>query len=186
MTTTPTGRANALKHELLIEARHPCPLPAEDVYDVLADLRSHLDWAGERQSQTSRLTTMDAPAGPAMVGAEFRTTGLDPMGTFDDSSVVTEATRPHVLEFVTEARLTTKKGTTVDWTNVHRYELEPAPSGCTIHASIRIVRISELPGMLAVFRIPLLSALALKMSRSVVERGLRNLAQVTQERATAR
>ena len=164
MTTTPTGRANALKHELLVQTRQPCAVPAEDVYDVLADLRSHLDWAGERQSRTSRLTTMDAPEGPASVGTEFRTTGLDPMGTFDDSSVVTEATRPHVFEFVTEARLTTKKGTSIEWTNVHRYELEPAASGCTIHASIRIVRVSELRGMLVVFRIPLLSALALKMS----------------------
>jgi len=51
--------------------------PAEAVYDVLADLPSHLDWAGDRQATTTRLLTMDAPSGPAGVGTEFRTTGSD-------------------------------------------------------------------------------------------------------------
>jgi hypothetical protein len=185
MATQPNGRANALKKKILVEVREPCPAAAEVVYDVLSDLGSHLDWAGERQGKTTRLTSMEAPEGPATAGTEFRTTGLDPMGTFTDSSVVTEAMRPRIFEFVTEARLETKKGKTVDWTNVHRYELEPSPEGCTIRSSIRIVRISELPGMLAVFKIPILSGLAVKASRSVVERGARNLAQVAQERATA-
>ena len=45
------------------------------------------------------------------------------MGTFIDTSVVTEATGPSLFEFVTEARLSTKKGKVVEWTLVHRYEI---------------------------------------------------------------
>src|SRR5205085_9944920 len=38
------------------------------VYGLLADLRRHMDWAGERQSPTTRLLTLDAPEGEARVG----------------------------------------------------------------------------------------------------------------------
>ena len=79
--------------------------PPEGVYELLADLRSHLDWAGQRQLETTRLLTMNAPSGPATVGTEFRTTGSDgKVARFSDRSVVTEATRPQVFEFVTESR----------------------------------------------------------------------------------
>ena len=65
---------------------------AETVYAVLADLSTHTVWAGERQGKRTRLLTIDAPAGPAVVGTEFSSTGSDPMGSFSDRSVVTEAT----------------------------------------------------------------------------------------------
>ena len=68
---------------------------------------------------------LDAPEGPATIGTEFRTKGADPAGRFTDSSVVTEASRAAAFEFVTEARLTTKKGIPTDWTNIERYELDP-------------------------------------------------------------
>jgi hypothetical protein len=51
--------------------------PAEAVYDLLADLHSHLEWAGQRQLETTRLLTMEAPPGPAGIGTEFFTTGSD-------------------------------------------------------------------------------------------------------------
>ncbi len=180
------GRANALKGEIVVEVEQTTTAPPDAVYDVVADLATHLIWAGERQGKKTRLTSMEALAGLAIVGTEFHSTGRDPMGTFRDSSVVTEATRPKVFEFVTEAKLETKKGKVVDWTNVHRYEIEPTGQGCTIRESFRVVRISELPGMLAMLKVPVLSSLAVAGSRSLVQRGVRNLAQVAEERANTR
>jgi hypothetical protein len=150
----------------------------------LADVRNHLEWGGKMQPKRNfRLLSIDAPAGPALVGTEFKSTGADAMGRFADSSVVTEATRPSVFEFVTEARLSTKKGQVVEWTNIHRYELTPHREGCRISYSLRTVRISELPGALAMFRVPGLRSLALKMSGSYSRKGLRNLVKLAEGRA---
>lgn len=183
---TQIGRANALRQgkELVIELEQTCRAPAEVVYGLLADVRSHLTWAGEMQpKQNFRLTSIEAPEGPVTVGTEFRTTGVDPMGRFTDSSVVTEAVPPRLLEFVTEARLDTKKGKAVLWTNVHRYEIEPAASGCRVEYTIRIVRLSALPGAMVLFKVPVLSAIGLKVSASYARRALRNLATLAEERA---
>jgi hypothetical protein len=178
---TGTGRTNALKREIVVTAAATSAASPEQVYDVLADLRSHLIWGGERQKKL-RLVAMDAPEGPASVGTEFTTEGTDPTGPFRDSSVVTEATRPHSFEFVTEARLTTKGGV-ADWTNVHRYEIDPSRDGCTIRYTVRVNRISALPGILRIFNIPGLSALARKGAEAAPKRGLNNLARLAEERA---
>jgi uncharacterized protein YndB with AHSA1/START domain len=177
-------RANALKRELTIRARATSTAPPEVVYDVLADLRSHAQWGGERQKPKTRLIAVDAPEDPAGVGTEFRTRGTDPMGEFADTSVVTEAERPRMLEFVTEARLTTRKGKIADWTNVHRYEIAPAGTGSRISYSARIARITELPGALSMLNMPILSAVAMKASAGVARRGVENLARVAEERAS--
>jgi Polyketide cyclase / dehydrase and lipid transport len=174
--------ANALKREIEVRVVRESRASAEQVFDVLADLRTHLLWAGERQKGTTRLLTLEAPEGPASVGTEFTTTGADPMGGFTDRSVVTEATRPSAFEFVTEARLVTKRGKVADWTNVHRYELIPSASGCRITYTIRIARISSLPAPLALFNVRLLSGVVRKASQGVARRGLDNLAKVAEER----
>jgi len=178
--------ANALEHELVVRVEELARASTEAVYGVLSDLRSHLRWAGEQQKRTTRLLTIDAPDRPAAVGTEFHTTGADPLGGFSDRSVVTEATPGSTLEFVTEAHLTTKKGKGIDWTNVHRYELTPTPDGCRIAYTIRIVRISELAGMLGLFKVPALRGLALKASAGVAKRGVRNLARLAEETAEGR
>lgn len=181
------GRTNALHGELSVRVAETGKARVEDVYDLLAEIDSHTQWAGSMQPKKNfRLLSVDAPQGPASVGTEFRSTGTDPMGSFADSSVVTEATRPSVFEFVTEARLTTKTGKVVEWTNVHRYELASHGEGCRISYTIRMVRISELPGALAIFRIPGLRSLGLWMSGSAARRGLRNLIRLTAERERAR
>lgn len=188
MAQTTNGRANPLKEgqELVIRLEERCGAPAEVVYGLVADVRSHRIWAGEKQKKNFRLTSVDAPDGPAAVGAEFRSTGMDPMGGFTDSSVVTEADPLRVFEFVTEARLDTKKGKTVNWTNVHRYEIEPAGTGCRVVYTIRIVRMSALPGSMAMLKVPVLSAIGLKISASYARRGLRNLVKLAEERAAER
>jgi hypothetical protein len=186
MQRTTGARANALKRELAIAAEAAGRASVEQVYDVLADLRSHRIWAGERQKKSGRLLSIEAPEGAASVGTEFTTTGSDPMGRFTDHSVVTEATRPTEFEFVTEARFETKKGEVAEWTNVHRYELTPTAQGCRVAYTVRVTRISALPGMLKLFNVPVLSALARKASAGVGRRGVRNLVVLSEERAGVR
>jgi hypothetical protein len=175
------GQANALEQELVVRVEEASSASPGSVYEVLADLRSHAIWAGERQKSNTRLLSVEAPPGPAMVGTEFQTTGADPMGAFADRSVVTEAWPGKALEFVTEAQLTTKKREAVDWTNVHRYELASDGAGTRITYTIRIVRISRFVGMLGLFRVPGLRGLAIKASGGVARRGVRNLARLAEE-----
>lgn len=181
-------RANALKgRELRVHLEEASKAPADVVYGLLADIRTHLEWAGTKQPKKKfRLLSIEAPEGPASVGTEFSSTGTDPMGRFADSSVVTESSRPGLFEFVTEARLSTKKGKVVEWTNIHRYEIAPQAEGCRISYTLRTVRISELPGAMAMFKIPGVRSLGLKISASYARRGLRNLARLAEERAETR
>jgi hypothetical protein len=157
-----------------------CGAPAEVVYDLLADLRTHAEWGGRRQkSKKFRLTSIEAPQGPAEVGTEFSSGGLDPTGTFTDSSVVTEATRPGTFEFVTEARLRPKRGESLDWTNVHRYEIERAGDGCRISYSQRVMRLSRMPWWTKGWA----KGVAQRMSASYTRGGMRALARMAEERA---
>ncbi len=157
----------------------------ETVYAVLADLSSHTVWAGERQGKKTRLLTIDAPAGPAAVGTEFHSTGSDPTGTFSDRSVVTEATPGKAFEFVTEARLTTKKGVASDWTNVERYELAPRVGGCRIVSHVSRDTDQRAARHARCFQRPGLRALGLAVSAKVSRRSVRNLARVAEERSEA-
>ena len=182
MQRTEERGGNALKQELVVRVEATSRASADQVYAVLADLSSHTVWAGERQAKKTRLLTIDAPPGPASVGTEFSSTGSDPMGSFADRSVVTEVQPGRTFEFVTEARFSTKKGRTSDWTNVERYELEPIDDGCRIVLTGRVTRMSSLPGTLRVFNVPGLRALVLKVSAKVTGRSIRNLARYAEER----
>ncbi|HLB61976.1 MAG TPA: SRPBCC family protein [Actinomycetota bacterium] len=180
------GRANALKAPLTVRIEEPCKAPAEVVYGLVADLRRHMEWAGEMQPKKNfRLASMEAPEGEATVGTEFRTVGADPSGRFTDASVVTEAIRPREFEFVTEAHLDTKKGRGVDWTNVHRYEVVPDGEGSRIAYALRVERISDLPGSMAALKVPGLRGMAGKISASYMRRGLKNLVKLAEQRASA-
>jgi hypothetical protein len=182
MRRTGERSANALKKELVVRVEAISTAQPQTVYELLADLTSHLVWAGERQAKRTRLLTVEAPAGSAIVGTEWRSTGADPMGTFSDRSVVTEAALGKAFEFVTDARLTTKKGRTSDWTSIERYDLEPTGEGCRIVSTGRVTRISELPGMVAFFNVPVLREIGLKVSAKVSRRTVRNLARLAEER----
>jgi hypothetical protein len=181
MAQQTSGRVNALGEELRTQVEEGCHAPAETVFALLQDLRSHAVWGGERQKAKTRIASIDAPEGPALVGAEFSSTGIDPMGRFTDRSVVTEAMVPSVFEFVTDATLTTKKGSVSEWTVVHRYEIDALEEGCRIRSEVRVTRVSALPGMLVMFRIPGLRSLALRASAGVDRRGVRNLARLAEE-----
>ena len=104
---------------------------SEAVYDVLADLRSHLVWTGSRQTSMYHLEALEAPAGPAQVGTVFSSTGTIPMSVrrWHDRSVVKVADRPRTFEYLTEAS-TGPKGMAARYS--HRYELVPTDSGSRI------------------------------------------------------
>jgi hypothetical protein len=186
MATKTTAGMGALTHELGARMESTTTASADAVYAALADVRTHAVWAGERQAKATRLVEIRAEQTPAVVGTEFTSVGTDPMGRFEDRSVVTEAVPGRLFGFVTEARLTTKKGTRADWTVVHRYELEPVgEDGCRVTYTYRVVRLTALPGMLALFNVPGLSRILMKISARVAKRGFRNLTRFAEERAAA-
>jgi hypothetical protein len=156
--------------------------PAEVVYDLLVDLQSHLEWAGQRQAETTRLLTLEAPSGPAVVGTEFFTTGSDGKAArWTDRSVVTEAIRPVVFEFVTEGKRQGKAGSR-PWlaTAVHRYEIASLPAGCRVTYTEDLTRLDGAPRIM-VGRV--VSRLVFRVSAKYMRRGFDALLAVAEERA---
>jgi hypothetical protein len=158
-----------------------CPAPSEVVYDVLADLQTHLEWAGRRQHETTRLLTLEAPIGPANVGTEFFTTGSDgKVARWSDRSVVTEATRPEVFEFVTEGQREGKPGSR-PWlaTAVHRYEIASEPGGCRVTYTQDLTRLEGAPKILFA---PAISRIVFWISAKYMRRGFEGLLALAKER----
>ena len=159
--------------------------PAEAVYELLTDLNSHLGWAGQRQRETTRLLTMEAPSGPASIGTEFITTGSDgKVALWSDRSVVTEATRPEMFEFVTEGRRQGKPGRG-PWllTAVHRYALAPEADGCRVTYSEDLTRLEGAPRI--VFN-RIVSRIVFRISSKYMRRGFDALLAVAEERSGLR
>src|SRR5260370_22482125 len=106
-----------------------CKAKPEAGCDLLADLKTHLDWGGARQSSDSRLLSLEAPPGPATVGTTFASTGTIPMSVrrWKDRSTVTAADRPRTFEFITEARAGDRNAMTARYR--HRYEISSDPAG---------------------------------------------------------
>ena len=159
-----------------------CAADVETVYDLLADLPSHLRWAGSDQSRWFRILSLDAPSGPASAGTVFTTTGTIPMSFrgWRDRSTVTVAERPSTFEFATDA--TAGSGESAMLARyLHRYGLEAMAGGCRVTYTMRQERISR----------PMLR-LALPLVRHVMwtvgipmfaGRGLRNLLAEAEARA---
>ena len=157
-----------------------CRAPAEVVYDLLADLQSHLDWAGQRQRETTRLLTLAAPPEPAGVGVEFHTTGSDgKLARWSERSVVTEATRPEVFEFVTDGRRQGKPGRR-PWlaTAVHRYVIAPEAGGCQVTYTEDLTRLDGAPWIM---RTPGVSRIVFRVSAKYMRRGFDGLLALAEE-----
>jgi hypothetical protein len=164
-----------------------CHAPVETVYELLADIQSHLEWGGTRRSKRSRLLSMEAPAGPAAVGTEFTSTGEDSMTRMTDRSVVTEAIPSRTFEFVTESSWQLKlSGKRVDWTIVHHYDIAPDPVGSRITYSLRATRATSLPGLLAMLRVPVLRSIASRISMGRLNGGMRNVLRMAEERINSK
>lgn len=183
------GRAANLLKGRPLEGRISgvCTAGPDDVYGLLTDLPSHLEWGGRRRSRRSRLLSLDAPPGPAEVATEFTSNGEDSLVRMRDRSVVTEATAPSTFEFVTESSWELKRsGKRTRWTFVHRYDLAPLPQGCRVTYTLRATRATALPGPLVVFRVRPLRPIAMRMSIGTLRGGFRNLLSMAEERAATR
>jgi Polyketide cyclase / dehydrase and lipid transport len=149
------------------------------IYATLADLSTHTIWAGSMHGKKNfGLRTLEASAVPAIVGTEFHSTGADPMGSFTDRSVVTEATSPSVLEFVTEGHLEPKKQgkPACDTRITYRFEIAPAGAGSTVTYRVHFSKWTNPP---AVLRSAALRPIARAATKSYAKKMLRNLAEYT-------
>jgi hypothetical protein len=132
--------------------------------------------------ETTRLLTLGAPSGSAGVGTEFVSTGSDgKVARWSDRSVVTEATRPEVFEFVTEGRREGKPGSR-PWlsTAVHRYELAPEPTGCRVTYTEELTRLAGAPRILFARGI---SRIVFRTSAKYMRRGFDGLLALAEERS---
>jgi uncharacterized protein YndB with AHSA1/START domain len=152
------------------------------IYATLADLSTHTIWAGSMHGKKNfGLRTLEASADPAVVGTEFHSTGDDPMGSFTDRSVVTEATSPSVFEFVTEGRLVPKKqGKPASDTRItYRFEIEANGTGSTVTYRVHMTKWTDPPALL---RSRVLRPVVRAAMKSSVKKMLRNLTTYAAER----
>lgn len=121
-----------------------CSAPPDVVYDFLADLETHLTWAGTQQTSDFRLLSLDAPPGRASVGTTFTSTGTIPMLSrrWQDRSLVTAAERPNTFEFVTTASARGAKRS-MEATYRHRYEIAAMPGGSKVTYTMTQLTISN-------------------------------------------
>jgi hypothetical protein len=149
----------------------------EAVYDVLSDLRTHLDWAGEQAPDKAfRLLTMDAPSRPVTVGDRFSSSGANVNGTFHDRSTVVQAERGARFGFDNESTLERKHGRTWQARFGHRYALGRSGDGAVISYACEVrpqnyVPYWLRPGMRPVTRV---------MVQRAMRRNLANLAEMAE------
>lgn len=157
-----------------------CTAPPDAVYDVIAELRNHLVWSGERaEADGFKMLTLEAPEGPARVGTSFTSTGSAGKDTFHDRSVVTEASRPRVFVIETDAHLERRGARNWDAHFSHRYDIEPDGEGSRIVYTETVERVNYVPywlkpGIRTIFR-PWVNRADRKQ--------LRNLARLAEERS---
>ena len=154
--------------------------PPSVVFDVVSDLRNHLEWSGERAAdERFKLLSIDAPAGTAAVGTTFTSSGTADNGTFHDRSEVTIATRPSVFVIETDAHLDRTRGQPWDAHFVHRYDIEPERSGSRITYTELIERVSYVPYWLQ----PIVRSVFKVYVNRADRKQLANLARLAEERA---
>ena len=150
------------------------------VWDVVADLPSHLVWSGERASDdTFKLLELESPDRTARVGTEFRSTGANFNGTFHDHSVVTAAARPTSFVIETDATLDRRRGRTWEAHFEHRYDIAPDGDGSRITYTETIDRVNYVPYWLSTLARPIFRPLVNSADRKQLE----NLARLAEERA---
>jgi len=119
-----------------------CAASPQVVYDILADLRTHVVWGGsENGARMQHLLAIDCPFEPATAGTEFRSVGYTSHGAWHDHSTVTEATPPSVFAFATMGTMRSHSPFHGSW--VHRYEIEPNAGGSeiTYHCRWQLTRV---------------------------------------------
>jgi hypothetical protein len=168
--------------QFMMRLSRRCSAPPEVIYDVLADLRTHLTWGGAQQSSEFRLLSLDAPAGPATAGTSFTSTGAIPMSSriWEDRSTVTMAVRPVCFEFVTHGTVHRSRRS-MQATYTHRYEIAAAPGGSDV--SYTLTQLEVLNPFLRL-ALPLVRTLTWRVGiRFLAGRGFRNLLAIAEQGA---
>ena len=159
-----------------------CSAPPDVVYDFLANLGTHLTWAGTQQTSNFRLPSLDAPADPASVGTTFSSVGTIPMSSrrWEDRSKVTAAERPNTFEFVTTATARGAKRS-MEATYRHRYEIAATPGGSKVSYSMTQLTMSN---PLLRIGLPVVKNLSWRFAIPFMAgRGFRNLVAIAEQRA---
>jgi hypothetical protein len=155
----------------------------EQVYDVLADLRTHLEWAGNRQFRSFRLLSLNGPSGAAEVGTRFTSIGRIPMNKarFDNQNEVTKADRPKAFEITTESTIAWPKRPAAAGTFVNAFEVSPDGAGSRVVYRSAQLRFLEPPWGV---RYPLLRNITYNIWIPIwSRRGFRNLLRMAEERS---
>ena len=151
------------------------------VYDVVSDLRAHIVWSGERAEDPAfKLLSLEAPDGRAVVGTTFTSTGANFNGTFNDRSVVSEASPPNRFVIDTDARLDRKRGRPWEVHFEHRYDIAPEGTGSRITYTETISRLNYVPYWLKPWMRPISKVVINRADR----KQLANLARLAEERST--
>ena len=160
-----------------------CP---EDVYEILADPSTHIEWAGKQApNKAFKLLSLDASKGVASVGTNWSSTGSNSKNgsmTFHDRSVVTEAAAPNKFAFVTDAHLERKNRKTWDVRFVHRYEVRSDGMGSLITYEARVYPVNYRPYWLH----PLIRPVSKKMVKIFAGKHMANLARMAESVASSR
>ena len=166
-------------YEMVLDARSDASPAA--VYDVLADLSTHLDWAGARQHRGFRLLSVNG-TGPLETGTEFTSVGSIPMARarWENSNVVVEARRPEVLELHTEAVAVWRSGERTEAVYEHRYEILPDGMGSHVTYRLRQTAIENPPRRM---RLPMMRTMTHRvMIPWYCKRGFKNLLRSAERR----
>ena len=158
---------------ITFRASVPSTASPDAIYAVLADLGTHLVWAGERSpDQNFRLLTLDAPSAPATVGDRFSSTGANILSmTFHDSSVVVEAERGTSFGFDTESKLARKHRATWLARFANRYMIAPTGDGATLAYTCEVRPLNYVPWWLN----PVLRPMTHVMVQRSVRKNMKNL-----------
>jgi len=165
------------QHRPELQISRFCKAKLEAVYDILADLRTHIEWGGARQSREFRLVSLDSLPGPATVGTTFSSTGTIPMSRrhWSDRSTVTVADRPQMFEFTTQAMAGEGKPMTAVYT--HAYGITPAAGGSRV-----TYRMTQLSITNPILRLgPAMSRMTWLMIPMFAGRGIRNLLALAEQ-----
>jgi hypothetical protein len=170
---------------MTVEASVTSKAKPDDVYNVLADLSTHLQWAGEQAARDDfKLLSLQAPKGRASVGTTFTSTGAnskDGSSTFHDESIVTEATAPSLFAFVTDSHLERKRRPIWEVRFVHRYDVQPEGDGSRISYTCNVYPVNYRPYWLH----PLARPMTRSMVGKFVTKHMENLSALA-ENATSR
>ena len=172
------GRAS---YEMVLDAS--CHASPAAVYDVLANLSTHLDWAGKRQHRGFRLLSLQG-SGPLEVGTEFTSVGSIPMAwtRWENHNEVVEARRPEVLEFHTEAVAVWRSGERTEAVYEHRYEIVPDGTGSRVVYRLRQTAIENPPRRM---RLPMMRTMTHRvMIPWFCRRGFTNLLRSAEHRGS--